>query len=98
MIKGKAKLPDFSNQTQKPFFKVYFRGKSAMASHLTNVGNFQDDSLQVKINTTRLRSKLKRAYSLYTSSSVGSPAQKKGGRIKLLFIAVALIDNEFGSL
>jgi len=83
MIKGKA---------------VYFRGKSAMALQLMNMGHFQDTSLHVKINITHLRSDLKLAYSLYTNISVGVSVQKKGGRRKLLFIAVALIDDDFRCL
>ena len=97
-IKGKAKLPDLSNQTQKSFLGVYFRGNSVMSMHLMNVGHLQDNSLQIKLKIIRLRTNLKRAYSLYMSSSVGFLPQKKGGRLKLLFIAVALIDDDFGCL
>ena len=88
MIKGKAKLPDFFETDTEGFFGVYFRGKPAMESHLMNIGHFgvQDISLQVKINMTLSRSNLKLAYSLYANSSVGFHVQKKGGRIKLLFI------------
>src|SRR5271170_4646107 len=98
MTKGKAACPRFLNQTQKSFLGKYFRGNSAMPLQLTNIGNCQDDSLKMKISIACLRSDLKRAYSIYTSSSAELPPQKKGGWIKLLFIAVALIDDDSGSL
>jgi hypothetical protein len=74
---------EYTSEASRPLYRT-----------LTNI------PLQVEINMTCLRSNLKLAYSLYchTSSSVGFPAQKKGGGIKLLFIVVALIDNDFGSL
>src|SRR5271156_6655955 len=96
MTKGKATLPDLSHQTQKSFFGEYFRGKSAMASQLTNIGNCQDDSLKMKIGIASLRSDLKRAYSIYTSSLAELLRLTNGACIKILVITVALIDVDFG--